>query len=100
MILDSLSKLNVLISQALEDAAEALVKVRADIMAEVEHQHGMECIEQKHYRRAVKHFQEASKFNYAPAAYNLALCYERGLGTSQDFKMVNINKFKLYWKIW
>nr|XP_018896436.1 PREDICTED: uncharacterized protein LOC109030097 [Bemisia tabaci] len=73
--------------QALEDAAEALVKVRADIMAEVEHQHGMECIEQKHYRRAVKHFQEASKFNYAPAAYNLALCYERGLGTSQDFKM-------------
>lgn len=35
-------------------------------------------------------FRSAANRNYAPALYNLGLCYEMGLGVIIDEKMVSV----------
>lgn len=40
------------------------------------------------HKEAVRHFKAAAEDNNAAAVFNLGICHEMGLGTSQDFKKV------------
>jgi hypothetical protein len=40
------------------------------------------------YKEAHTYFQRAVQLGCPPAAFNLGLCYESGIGTPQDFKLV------------
>lgn len=51
------------------------------------HNAGVEYLHSKEYDKAFSCFQKASKQGYTPSKNNLALCYEYGWGTSQDFPM-------------
>lgn len=42
----------------------------------------------KRYKKAVIHFAAGSALQNGSAAFNLAQCYELGLGISQDFVKV------------
>lgn len=72
--------------KAFEEAAEELRVVHERALGEAENRRGILCMSQHRNSDAVKHFRRASQFNYAPAAFNLAQCYELGIGTKQDFK--------------
>lgn len=57
-------------------------------MGEAENRRGVLCLSQHRNGEAIKHFRRASHLKYAPGAFNLAQCYELGIGTKQDFKQV------------
>lgn len=72
--------------KAFDEAAEELRIVHERAVGEAENRQGILCMSQHRNSEAVKHFHRASQFNYTPAAFNLAQCYELGIGTKQDFK--------------
>lgn len=57
-------------------------------MGEAENRQGILLMSQHRNGEAIKHFRRASQLNYPPGAFNLAQCYELGIGTKQDFKEV------------
>lgn len=74
------------LEKTFDEAAEELYRVHEKAMGEAENRRGVLCMSQHHNSEAIKHFRRASQFNYAPGAFNLAQCYELGIGTKQDFK--------------
>ncbi|KAK9505438.1 hypothetical protein O3M35_009499 [Rhynocoris fuscipes] len=71
--------------EVLNEAAEELKAVHESVVASSENSRGVDYISAKRHREAVALFRSASLKGYAPAAYNLAQCYEMGIGTKQDF---------------
>ena len=57
-------------------------------VGELENRLGLRCMTKKYYRKAVVHFSAGMALENSSAAFNLAQCYELGLGTPQDFSMV------------
>ncbi|XP_014246724.1 uncharacterized protein LOC106665065 [Cimex lectularius] len=71
--------------EAFQEGIEEFSNVHNTIWAEIENAKGMACIASKDNNEAFKHFMHSSKLGYPPAEYNIALCYERGIGIKQDF---------------
>lgn len=82
--------------QTFDEAAEELRIVHEQVMGEAENRRGILCMSKQHNGEAIKHFHRASQLNYAPGAFNLAQCYELGIGTKQDFKQVLFLYFDIY----
>lgn len=74
--------------QALSEATEGLRRAHNVAMGELENRQGLRCVSKKRYRKAVIHFSAGTALRNSSAAYNLAQCYELGLGTSQDYSKV------------
>lgn len=68
-----------------------LEKVRNTAIAEFENRMGLQCMSKKRYRRAMAHFVAGSALQNSAAMFNLAQCYELGLGTSKDLAKVSID---------
>ena len=75
--------------QAINEAAADLQKTHQKVMREIDHRIGMACMQLGKHKEAMTHFQKAVELDYAPAAFNLGLCYETGVGTTQDLKLVS-----------
>jgi TPR repeat protein len=72
----------------LDEAAHNLTKVQNRVISDIENRLGMACMQLRKYKEAYTYFQRAVQLGCPPAAFNLGLCYESGIGTSQDFKLV------------
>lgn len=73
--------------QAVNEAAAELKKTNKSVSSEIEHLIGMACMQLGKHKEAMTHFQKAVELDYAPAAFNLGICYETGVGTVQDLKL-------------
>lgn len=51
---------------------------------------GVWAAEKGHMTTAVEHLQLACQLGHAPAYFNLAVCYEMGLGVEKDKTLVNV----------
>lgn len=58
-------------------------------MGEFELRFGIEALEEKRYKDAVKHFTIGAKLSSSGSMFNLGLCYELGIGTVTDTIKVN-----------
>jgi len=72
----------------LDEAAQNLTKVQNRVMSDIENRLGVACMQLHKYKEAHTYFQRAVQLGCPPAAFNLGLCYESGIGTPQDFKLV------------
>ena len=61
-------------------------------MGELELDCGSKALEEKRYEDAMEHFLMGSKLSSAGSMFNLALCYELGIGTSIDYVKVSLLK--------
>jgi TPR repeat protein len=67
------------------------------IIGELELDYGSKALEEKRYDDAFKHFITGTKLSSAGSMFNLALCYELGLGTATDFvKVTFIFKYSIH----
>ncbi|XP_065222104.1 uncharacterized protein LOC135846761 [Planococcus citri] len=73
--------------EVLNDAMQGVRNAHNMAVGELENRYGMRCMAKKYYRKAVVHFSAGMALENSTAAFNLAQCYELGLGTSQDFTM-------------
>jgi hypothetical protein len=73
--------------EALDEAAHNLTKVQNRVMSDIENRLGVACMQLRKYKEAHTYFQRAVQLGCPPAAFNLGLCYESGIGTPQDFKL-------------
>ncbi|BES91862.1 Sel1 repeat [Nesidiocoris tenuis] len=71
--------------EALDEAAEEFRHVHNTILAEIENKRAVDLINRKKSREALELFISASHRGYGPAAYNMAQCYELGIGIKQNF---------------
>lgn len=53
-------------------------------VGELENRLGMRCMSKRRYRKAVVHFSAGTALRNHSATFNLAQCYELGLGTAKD----------------
>lgn len=58
-------------------------------MSELELNSGIIALEEERYTDAIEHFTEGAKLASPSNIFNLALCYELGLGTSINYEKVN-----------
>lgn len=73
--------------EALDEAAHNLTKVQNTVISGFKNRLGVACMQLHKYKEAHTYFQRAVQLGYPPAAFNLGLCYESGIGTPQDFKL-------------
>ncbi|XP_021927131.1 death ligand signal enhancer-like isoform X1 [Zootermopsis nevadensis] len=73
--------------EALDEAAVSLTRAQNTVISGIENRLGVACMQLGRYKEAHTYFQRAVELSYAPAAFNLGLCYETGVGTPQDFKL-------------
>lgn len=57
-----------------------------NVVRSIENKLGIVAIEEGNAREGVVMIQSAARKNYTPALYNLALCYEKGMGVKRDEK--------------
>lgn len=67
------------------DAAEKEFK---DVLRSIENKLGIIAIDGGQFEEGLDMLQSSAEKNYAPAIFNLAICYEKGLGVKKDEKMV------------
>lgn len=72
----------------MDEAAEEFRHVHNTILAEIENKRAVDLINRKKSREALELFISASHRGYGPAAYNMAQCYELGIGIKQNFHEV------------
>jgi hypothetical protein len=72
----------------LDEAAHNFTKVQNRVISDIENRLGVACMQLRKYKEAHTYFQRAVQLGCPPAAFNLGLCYESGIGTPQDFKLV------------
>uniref|UniRef100_A0A1B6DZK5 Death ligand signal enhancer n=1 Tax=Clastoptera arizonana TaxID=38151 RepID=A0A1B6DZK5_9HEMI len=70
-----------------DEAAKELKMAHQKIMGEAENRKGVACLSRNSNHEAIEHFRRASQFDNGPAAFNLGLCHELGIGTKQDFNL-------------
>lgn len=64
------------------------IKDLTGVLSSVENQLGLVAIEGGDLREGLAMLHSAAQRNHAPALYNLAICYEKGLGMKKNEKMV------------
>lgn len=60
-----------------------------DMLRSIENKLGIIAIDGGKLEEGLDMLQSSAQKNYAPAIFNLAVCYEKGLGVTKDEKMVN-----------
>lgn len=71
--------------EALDEAAEEFRAAHNSILAEIENKRAVDLMNRNKSREALELFLSASHRGYAPAAYNMAQCFELGVGIKQSF---------------
>ncbi|KAJ8681277.1 hypothetical protein QAD02_017064 [Eretmocerus hayati] len=71
--------------EALQEAVDAFSSTHEAIIGELELNCGSRAIEEKRFEDAVQHFTNGSELSSVESMFNLALCYELGLGTSANY---------------
>ncbi|XP_058801552.1 uncharacterized protein LOC131670178 isoform X2 [Phymastichus coffea] len=71
--------------ETLEEAAKEFSSIHNSIIGNLELNFGSKAIEEERYNDAFEHFNNGAQFSSAGSMFNLALCYELGLGTSKDY---------------
>lgn len=61
-------------------------------MSELELNSGILALDEERFEDAVEHFTEGAKLSSASSMFNLALCYELGLGTTINYEKVSFLK--------
>lgn len=70
-----------------EDAAiEDAIKQLAHIVGELEFQMGVESVLAGHFNEAADHFKLSTNHNHPGGIFNLAICYEQGMGVKKNLK--------------
>lgn len=73
--------------EEIEDAAiDGAIRNLAKIVGELEFQLGVESVNNGDYNKAVNHFKLSYNHNHPGGVFNLALCYERGVGVKRNMK--------------
>jgi TPR repeat protein len=84
--------------QALDEAAVSLTRAQNTAISGIENRLGVACMQLSRYKEAHTYFHRAVELGCASAAFNLGLCYEIGVGTTQDLKLV-YQKMHWYFKL-
>jgi hypothetical protein len=63
------------------------------VLGEIEYQMGIQNLAVENYATAVSHLKLATSHHHPAATFNLALCYERGMGVDKDLQMVSYTFF-------
>ncbi|XP_001603280.1 DAP3-binding cell death enhancer 1 [Nasonia vitripennis] len=71
--------------EALKEAVNEFACTHETILGELELDYGSKALEEKRYEDAVEHFTTGANLSSTASMFNLALCYELGLGTSTDY---------------
>lgn len=69
-----------------DEAIDEAVKQLADIVGELEFQLGVESYRAAHYEDAAEHFKLSTNYQHLGGIFNLAICYEQGLGVKKNLK--------------
>ncbi|CRK99462.1 CLUMA_CG012643, isoform A [Clunio marinus] len=69
-----------------ENAIDDAIRQLAYIVGEMEFELGIESITSGEYEAAVDHFKLSSNHNHPGGIFNLALCYERGVGVKKNMQ--------------
>ena len=69
-----------------DSAIDAVISQLAKIVGELEFQMGVESVMTENYDEAVDHFRLSSNHNHPGGIFNLALCYEQGVGVKKNMK--------------
>lgn len=69
-----------------DEVIDETVQQLADIVGELEFQLGCECYRAEQFEAAVEHFRLSSNYKHAGGIFNLATCYEKGLGVRKNLK--------------
>lgn len=70
-----------------EDAAiDNAIRQLAQIVGELEFQMGLDSVIAEDFNSAVDHFKLSSSHNHPGGIFNLALCYEQGVGVKRNMK--------------
>lgn len=69
-----------------DEVIDETVQQLADIVGELEFQLGVECYRSGHFEAAVEHFKLSSNYKHAGGIFNLAICYEKGMGVRKNMK--------------
>lgn len=73
--------------EEIENAAiEASIRQLANIVGELELQMGIESFKAGDYEEAVEHFKLSTNHNNSGGVFNLAICYEQGVGVKRNMK--------------
>lgn len=67
-------------------AIDEAIRQLATIVGELEFQMGVESVNAGHFDEAVDHFKLSTSHNHPGGAFNLALCYEQGVGVKRNMK--------------
>lgn len=73
-----------LYSQAFKEAADEFKNTHKVIVGEFELRYGIKALEEKRYKDAWTHFSRGAQLSSPGSMFNLALCYELGIGTLAD----------------
>lgn len=80
-------KLPIQSAEEKEDAAiDEAIRQLAHIVGELEFQMGLESVSAGDYFGAVDHFRLSTNHNHPGGIFNLALCYEQGVGVKKNMK--------------
>ncbi|XP_066998893.1 DAP3-binding cell death enhancer 1 [Anabrus simplex] len=72
--------------EALDEAATNFFKVHNTAVGDIDNSLGVSLMHQGKHKEALSFFTRGMEYNNPAATYNLAVCYEKGLGISQDLK--------------
>lgn len=81
--------------QAFKEAVSEFAYAHETILGELELDYGSKALEEHRYEDAVEHFITGAKLSSPASMFNLALCYELGLGISTDYAKVSIEQIYL-----
>lgn len=69
-----------------DEAIDGVISQLARIVGELEFQMGLDSILAGRYDEAVQHFTLSTRHNHPGGVFNLALCYEQGMGVKRNMK--------------
>lgn len=73
-------------SKSQDEAIDDAVKQLADIVGELEFQLGVESYRAEDFLNAAAHFKLSTNYKHPGGIFNLATCYEKGLGVKKNLK--------------
>ncbi|XP_032686866.1 uncharacterized protein LOC116851513 [Odontomachus brunneus] len=72
--------------EALKEATDEFKNIHKIVLGEYEFRYGIKALEEKRYKDAWTHFSRGAKLSSPGSMFNLALCYELGIGTLADLE--------------
>ena len=61
-----------------------------NVVSEIEFQMGVQSLRSGDYLTAISHLKMGASHNHPGATFNLAVCYEEGLGVKKDLMIVSL----------